>query len=303
MDLTDPGLRREIRSRRHRVVHGRGGGGNQGYCWPWASFVLSALGAPNGPPGRRALGAFQVWKAMPEWEEEAPEPPPGQLPVHANDARRRLADLLQASIQGKAAEPRPQQSDYASAVSTAFTPRAQPGTPNLVLAEAGTGVGKTLGYLAPASLWAEKNRGAVWISTYTRNLQHQIDRELDRLLPDPAVKAAQGRAAQGPRELPVPAEPGGGGRRPAQLQPPYAHGAGPDGALGAPPPATATCRAATSPAGCPIWSAAAADHDAGRPARRMHLFRLPALPQLLHREQRPRGRARPTSSSPTMPWS
>ena len=50
-----------------------------------------------------------------------------------------------------------------------------------MLAEAGTGVGKTLGYLAPASLWAEKNRAPVWVSTYTRNLQHQIDQELDRL--------------------------------------------------------------------------------------------------------------------------
>src|SRR5262249_14020307 len=40
-----------------------------------------------------------------------------------------------------------------------------------------------LGYIAPASLWAEKNEGAVWISTFTRNLQHQIDTELDRLYP------------------------------------------------------------------------------------------------------------------------
>jgi ATP-dependent DNA helicase DinG len=57
-----------------------------------------------------------------------------------------------------------------------------------VLAEAGTGVGKTLGYIAPASLWAEKNQGTVWISTYTRNLQTQIAGELDRLYPDPEVK-------------------------------------------------------------------------------------------------------------------
>src|SRR5690606_8518291 len=52
----------------------------------------------------------------------------------------------------------------------------------------GTGVGKTMGYLAPASVWAEKNDGAVWIATYTKNLQRQIDRELDRLYPDPAIK-------------------------------------------------------------------------------------------------------------------
>ena len=54
----------------------------------------------------------------------------------------------------------------------------------LVLAEAGTGTGKTLGYLAPATLWA-KNGAPVWISTYTRTLQHQIASELTRLYPDP----------------------------------------------------------------------------------------------------------------------
>ena len=41
----------------------------------------------------------------------------------------------------------------------------------------------------PASVWSEKNAGAVWISTFTRNLQHQIDQELDRLYPDPGTKA------------------------------------------------------------------------------------------------------------------
>ena len=54
-----------------------------------------------------------------------------------------------------------------------------------MLAEAGTGTGKTLGYIAPASLWAEKNGAPVWISTFTRNLQRQIDQETARLYPDP----------------------------------------------------------------------------------------------------------------------
>ncbi len=58
-----------------------------------------------------------------------------------------------------------------------------------MLAEAGTGIGKTLGYIAPATLWAQKNHGAVWISTYTRNLQRQFDQELDRAYPDLRQKA------------------------------------------------------------------------------------------------------------------
>jgi ATP-dependent DNA helicase DinG len=56
------------------------------------------------------------------------------------------------------------------------------------LAEAGTGTGKTLGYLAPASLWAERNQGAAWVSTYTRALQRQIDRESAALWPDPVER-------------------------------------------------------------------------------------------------------------------
>ena len=99
------------------------------------------------------------------------------------EARSRLADML-----GPDAEQRPGQADYAGAAAAAFAPRETRGDPHLVLAEAGTGTGKTLGYLAPASLWAEKNHGGVWISTFTRHLQRQIDAELAHLFPDPAER-------------------------------------------------------------------------------------------------------------------
>ncbi len=110
-----------------------------------------------------------------------PPPPPAAQPVSEAEARRRLASML-----GSGAEQRPGQSDYAGAAAAAFAPRESRGDPAMVLAEAGTGTGKTLGYIAPASLWAERNRGAVWISTFTRHLQRQIDAELTRLFPDPA---------------------------------------------------------------------------------------------------------------------
>lgn len=148
--------------------------------WLWARPVLAALSQPAAKPGRRAL---HVWDELPKWEDEAPPPPPGPHPVSASEARTRLAAML-----GPGAEQRPGQSDFASAASGAFVPRTQPGDPALVLAEAGTGTGKTLGYIAPASLWAERNGAAVWISTYTRHLQRQIDAELARLYPDPAER-------------------------------------------------------------------------------------------------------------------
>ena len=117
--------------------------------------------------------------------------------------------LRLAAMLGPHAEQRPGQGDYAGAATAAFAPREVRGDPHMVLAEAGTGTGKTLGYLAPASVWAEKNKGAVWISTFTRHLQRQIDSELERLIPDPDRTPPPDRGAQGPRELPLSAEPGG----------------------------------------------------------------------------------------------
>ena len=149
--------------------------------WPWGPAVLDRLGGADAAAADRA--GLRVWNRLPEIAEHAPPPPPGSAAVAPAEARRRLADLL-----GSGAEDRPGQADYTSALASAFAPRDREDCPNAVIAEAGTGVGKTLAYIAPASLWAEKNAGPVWISTFTRNLQRQIDSELDRLHPDPDVK-------------------------------------------------------------------------------------------------------------------
>src|SRR5205823_856269 len=61
--------------------------------------------------------------------------------------------------------------------------------PNMLLAEAGTGIGKTLAYLAPASLWAEAAGGAVWVSTFTKALQRQLDAEGPKLFADADERA------------------------------------------------------------------------------------------------------------------
>ncbi|HET6609562.1 MAG TPA: ATP-dependent DNA helicase [Rhodopila sp.] len=148
--------------------------------WLWGGYVTHALGRPGTAGSNEPL---KVWKILEEWDEVAPLPAPASFPVSAAEARTRLAEML-----GPQAEQRPGQSDYASAAAAAFAPRETKGDPHLVLAEAGTGTGKTLGYLAPAMLWAEKNKGAVWISTFTRHLQRQIDSELARVIPDPTTR-------------------------------------------------------------------------------------------------------------------
>ena len=153
--------------------------------WSWGASVLAAIGAdPEG--GGIGLSPLRVWTRLTPFEDLAPPPPPGNDPVSREESLERLADVL-----GDDAEKRESQATYADIITHAFKAKPAPDEPNLVLAEAGTGVGKTLGYLAPASVWAAKNDGPVWVSTFTRNLQRQLDQELDRVYPDPERKAAQ----------------------------------------------------------------------------------------------------------------
>jgi ATP-dependent DNA helicase DinG len=103
---------------------------------------------------------------------------------------RQVAERV-TTLTGAGAEARGGQRAYAAAAAGAFAPRVAREVPNLVLAEAGTGIGKTLGYLAPASLWAEQAGGAVWISTYTKALQRQLGHETTRLHPNRAIRKAK----------------------------------------------------------------------------------------------------------------
>ncbi|MGH6957792.1 MAG: ATP-dependent DNA helicase, partial [Caulobacteraceae bacterium] len=115
-------------------------------------------------------------------------------PVEADAAKGRLAELLERAGLDEAREA---QAAYAGETAFAFQPREREAEPRIVLAEAGTGVGKTLGYLAPASLWAEANGAAVWVSTYTRALQRQIERESHAVFPDPAARARKAVVRKG----------------------------------------------------------------------------------------------------------
>ena len=141
--------------------------------WPWAGAVGHRLRRPE-------RDERWLFSRLPEWEECAPRAQHRPVRIGAEETAERLAKLT-----GHAAEARQGQRDYAAAATTPFAPRRIEGQPNLLLAEAGTGIGKTLGYLAPASLWAERAGGAVWVSTYTKALQRQLDREGVRLFPDP----------------------------------------------------------------------------------------------------------------------
>ncbi|GAB4326691.1 MAG: helicase C-terminal domain-containing protein [Dehalococcoidia bacterium] len=120
--------------------------------------------------------AGDAWREVPA-EERAfslPEPAPQRpalerrdppLPVRPEEVRA-MFQAAPGILDGF--EVRQQQLDMAEAVREAFVDGGH------WLVEAGTGVGKSLAYLVPASLYAVRNGARVIISTNTINLQEQL---------------------------------------------------------------------------------------------------------------------------------
>ena len=184
-DRLDDGARRLARGRRR--------------CWPrWA---------PAHSRRRRPEDALRVWLRLPEWDERA-----------AGSAARFLAGGAGrgARAAGPAAGRRCRAAAAAAAlrlaVAAAFAPREQEGEPRVVLAEAGTGVGKTLGYVAPATLWAEKNGGRSGSPPTPATCSARSTASSTAPIPICATRAARWWSARGARTV-LPAELRGGGRR------------------------------------------------------------------------------------------
>lgn len=156
--------------------------GLRGKGWAWSEAVCAALGTPYNPRDEVKMREVVDWDNFPEWEDVPPMPPPDSYPVTGEESRERLNALL--ARKSTETVTRIAQQSYTTQASAAFSPIKEEGQPNIVLAEAGTGTGKTLGYLAPASVYAEKNKAQIWVSTYTRNLQKQIAEDLELLYPD-----------------------------------------------------------------------------------------------------------------------
>ena len=139
--------------------------------WPWAAQLTGRI--------RQPLQAERwLFSRLPEWDEAPERPQPAQVALD----QAAVLDRLDA-LTGKAAERRPGQRAYAVKAAGAFAPRGSARTPHVLLAQAGTGIGKTFGYLAPASLWSEVSGGTVWVSTFTKALQRQLRRESERAWP------------------------------------------------------------------------------------------------------------------------
>ena len=147
--------------------------------WPWAQILAPHIRKPE--KAERWLFA-----KLPEWEEAPERPQPAQVNLSEADVEAQLDHLT-----GVGSERREGQRSYAKSVGAIFQPRSREGTPHVLLAQAGTGIGKTLGYLAPASLWSGISKGTVWVSTFTKNLQRQLRSESARAWPEKRADGSQ----------------------------------------------------------------------------------------------------------------
>ena len=139
--------------------------------WPWAALLTPRVRRPE-------RAERWLFARLPEWDEAPERPQPAQISLAPEEVLGRLSALT-----GDGAEQRAGQRAYAQEAAQVFAPRTARALPHVLLAQAGTGIGKTLGYLAPASLWAERSGGTVWVSTYTKALQRQLRRESARAWP------------------------------------------------------------------------------------------------------------------------
>ena len=154
--------------------------------WAWAELVQAVLDRTQMPADYVAPPALEVWSLLEEWEDQPPE---GQARAVSLSDDEVTQNLSQALTRAGLDERRPEQVEFALKAREIFAPKWMKDQPHMWLVEAGTGVGKTLGYLAPAQAWAAKAQGQVWVSTYTKALQKQIYNDTKSLFDRAAERA------------------------------------------------------------------------------------------------------------------
>ncbi|HZU50279.1 MAG TPA: ATP-dependent DNA helicase, partial [Sphingomicrobium sp.] len=99
--------------------------------WGWAALIGARLERPQG-------GERMLFSRLKQWEESGDRPPPQTLSIDPSEARKELDRLTMRR------EVRKGQQAMTEAVAAIFGPKLAKGSPHLLVAEAGTGIGKTL---------------------------------------------------------------------------------------------------------------------------------------------------------------
>jgi DNA polymerase-3 subunit epsilon/ATP-dependent DNA helicase DinG len=136
----------------------------------------------------RAFAApTDIFDPPPPEEERRLERTPSEHPISRDTIHALLGENSPLAQALPGFEKRSGQLDMASSIADAFNNAFH------LFIEAGTGIGKSMGYLVPAALWAVQNQDRVFISTNTINLQEQLlnhDIPLLQTLFDTPVRAA-----------------------------------------------------------------------------------------------------------------
>lgn len=159
---------------------------------PWVIDTVSVICRERDEDGLAALFALESAKRAGQggykWQDsfpatvkkvERPALPPHEdcEPLNPDEVAAFLGPEGSLAKRVKGYEPRPGQIQMLRAVTEAFNSGKH------LIAEAGTGVGKSLAYLLPAALWAKLNDVPVVVSTNTKNLQTQlVEKDLPAVL-------------------------------------------------------------------------------------------------------------------------
>lgn len=140
-------------------------------CTPCAALplatLLHTLNQQRQPQRLTFPEAENGWQPAAEYTEQ---PERGEPVTNYRLAPEQINQFFQSLPTDKKGgfELRPEQINMSEQVTAAFNEK------QVLLAEAGTGTGKSLAYLLPATLWAKGSRQQVIISTNTINLQEQL---------------------------------------------------------------------------------------------------------------------------------
>lgn len=148
-------------------------------------MTSTARGVPGSPNGMGAAPAAQgVSTAAPE-DSRADGPDNPSDSGDSDNPGRRALSVLAAAVDRLGAAPRPGQVEMAARVSEALDDQAH------LLVQAGTGTGKSLGYLVPVMVHAVDSGERAVVSTATLALQRQVLTK-DAPLAADAVEAVTG---------------------------------------------------------------------------------------------------------------
>lgn len=163
--------------------------------WVWADTIKEVLYCAENikiPSFDKALKSLHFWDKLPQNPEYSLRESEN-IPLTEEEIFNALRNNL-----SHYQEKRPAQEKLTLLIGKMLKPKTLAHSPDILLAEAGTGTGKTRAYLTPALLWAQKNDQALWISTYTKNLQRQIKEEASKNILSqkcpPKIALLKGRA-------------------------------------------------------------------------------------------------------------